>query len=135
MTRDLWNLSFGIHTRAYAIAYLLRDMWVDRTVDAVVYSGGFFPWYNGRECCLSFQLTHYPSHQVLCVVFGEHRSSDDLFVDTWIHDTLAMNPLTVADMSETTYSARHMFRDVNEVAKHVTHLVTDFLDNHHDTVV
>lgn len=56
-----------------------------------------FPYYNGRENCIGIQVVKSkPFFDSLVVLFGEHRHSDDIFVQSWVQDA-GINPPCVAD--------------------------------------
>lgn len=66
-------------------------------------------FYNGRErgCVLSIHRTH---SRPLVIVFGEHRNSDNIFIDAWTQPHLSINPPTVADFPDEAYRKRVYLR-------------------------
>ena len=81
-------------------------------------------WYNGREqgVCLVIRPYGHTSRKCLLVTFGEHRSSDNIFVDAWESEGTFLNPPTVEDYSDEAYKARKFF-DYGRVDQAVSHIV------------
>ena len=64
-------------------------------------------WYNGRErgvsLVISKGITKAPP---LVITFGEHRNSDNIFIDSWVGKQRFLNPPTIADFPDAAYEAR-----------------------------
>lgn len=105
------------------------------------YSSGYIAeihtaaWYNGRErgvvLFVNGKRKGDKDFRTLAVTFGEHRSSDDIFVDSWESVRIFLNPPIVTDMPEEAYSARKMFKydEVYAASEHVVGLLREFIEN------
>jgi hypothetical protein len=64
-------------------------------------------WYNGRERGISLVISKGISRiPPLVITFGECRSSDDIFIDSWVGKRRFLNPPTVVDFPESAYETR-----------------------------
>ena len=66
-------------------------------------------WYNGREKGVSLTVSRLGYKGCLVITFGEHRSSDSIFVDSWEMETEAFNSPTPGDFSDEAYKQRKSF--------------------------
>jgi hypothetical protein len=66
------------------------------------------PWYNGRErgVCLNVRRS-FSDKTCLLITFGEHRNTDGIFIDCWVHKGHFMNPPTLKDYNDKAYKGRH----------------------------
>ncbi len=68
-----------------------------------------YAWYNGRERGVALVCRKQRfSDPALVITFGECRSSDSIFVDSWMMEP-NMNGPTVVDFPETAYQNRQTF--------------------------
>lgn len=76
--------NFGIDAQAMAVFNMLLDRLTEELTNYDV-RVDFAPWYNGRERAIVLwvgsRLGFEPEQ--ITFVFGEQRSSDNIFVDTW----------------------------------------------------
>ena len=88
-------------------------------------------WHNGRE--RGFSISVYGiSQPALFIAFGEHRNSDNIFVDWWIGD-VHINPPTASDLTdEAYYNNRRMF-SYGAVVAAVDH-IRDLIEEHIKTL-
>lgn len=82
-------------------------------------------WYNGRErgVCLVVRHPANLSGPGLVIVFGEHRNSDDAFVDSWTMSTLPWNPPTITDEPEEAYDNRVFVLNRPDMVRKTTRIV------------
>jgi len=102
------DFGFGIKPEALALAHLVNVYLNGGPELPKSWDFNAYAWYNGRERGVLLALVKDFDH-VLYIVFGENRSSDDLFVDSWT-GKITLNPPTVADWPEEAYRGRRSFR-------------------------
>ena len=80
-------------------------------------------FYNGRE--QSVVLIIHGAYKPYAIVFGEHRNSDDIFVDAFEYDWGGLNPPTLTDFTKEAYRNREFFSydQVEEAAAYVHVLI------------
>jgi hypothetical protein len=116
----LADSTLGISAQAYAVLALLSRMepadvaeydedhndYKDYKVEISTHA-----WYNGRErgVCLEVRPS-IASKKALLITFGEHRNSDDIFIDSWVVETHFLNPPTVADFTDEAYEQRTLVK-------------------------
>jgi hypothetical protein len=102
------DFKFNVHPIAYAVANVVN---IHLSEDCVRYPYELktYPFYNGREKGILLTFGKLIDRQMLCIVFGEHRNSDNIFVDSWIMNR-SINPPTVNDFSEEAYKERKFFK-------------------------
>ena len=102
----------GIRPTAWSVLYGLQDY-----NDWKGYE--FSAWYNGRECSICMHKT-LGKNKTLCIVFGEPRRTDGVFVDSWICVlNNFMNPPTLKDYTEQAYEDRHWFTTIDGAITHI----------------
>lgn len=135
------STGLGINGQALAVLALLadREIYFDQDsageqnmpVDPALVDVDTRAWYNGRErgICLLVRYHSIKVDETLCIVFGEHRSSDNIFVDCWVSDEVFINPPTWHDMPEETYNRRKYFQcaDCGNAAAYIEGLIKDYL--------
>ncbi len=88
-------------------------------------------WYNGREhgVCLEVR-PDIASSRCLLVTFGEHRNSDNIFVDAWEHEGRFLNPPTVADFTDEAYETRTMvdYGNIARAVEVIREKISDFIE-------
>lgn len=83
---------------------------------------------NGRECGLCLEVRHRPnSGQALLVSFGEHRNTDEIFVQTVATSRFMMNGPELKDFTDASYQKRKFF-DSLDIASAVQHIFNE-IDN------
>jgi hypothetical protein len=84
--------------------------------------------YNGREQGICLTLRKGWSGALLHVVFGEHRNSDDIFVDFWVTCRPFMNGPTLNDKPEEAYTRRHYIGGLmlGDAANYIYGLMEEF---------
>jgi hypothetical protein len=105
----------GVHPQATAILQLLKYRVVDDnlTIDDLYKKGTILcaAWYNGRErgICI-YTASRMTTEYRHILVFGEHRNSDAIFLDTW-SGTDDINPPhhTNIEFTEQVYKLRKFF--------------------------
>jgi hypothetical protein len=64
-------------------------------------------WYNGRERGVSLVVRRsIVDKKCIVLTFGEVRNSDSIFIDSWEHDGVFMNPPTIDDFPDKAYAER-----------------------------
>ncbi len=121
-----FDSTFGVKSVALSVAHLVD---LDRRGFEGLTNITWSPFYNGRErgVCLTVRANfHKPG---IAIVWGEHRSSDDIYVDTFPVDSF-MNPPTMASFTEEIYNLRKTFRynEVYKVVDHVYELVRQHIE-------
>lgn len=90
-------------------------------------------WYNGRErgVCICTQKLTKDGRESLIITFGEHRSSDNIFVDCWISDRIGMNPPTHDELTQEAYDRRRAFDygACGEVERYIVTLMKEYLQD------
>jgi hypothetical protein len=116
------DTNFGVQPVAMSILYALKAEESYTFGDARVETS---PLYNGRErgVCVT---VHSHGLRTLCVVFGENRTSDDIFVTTF-ERKLAINPPTCSDIPEEAYKARKHFNSGKLAVEHIQTTIQAFL--------
>lgn len=117
---------FGVNIRSRAVLAMLTDFLEFRT-DLRIKT---FAWYNGREnwCGIEVQKNSFTGN-VLYLVFGEHRNSDDLTYQHMFKTRAFVNPPNVSDFPEVSYQARRYFpgSDYNKIVRSIE----DLINNHY----
>ena len=94
--------TFGLNEQALAVIQMLAG----RTPQFANYNDAAgeyditihtFPWYSGREMGVSLVVSKHPEPRGPCLVLvvAEHRSSDNIFVETWEQDEWPRNGPTL----------------------------------------
>lgn len=137
MSKTLADTTLGLGAQARAVLALLAATephnvapWNDerREYDVEINTRA---WYNGRERGVLLEVRpNFASTLGLIITFGEHRNSDDIFVDAWIVNEVFLNPPTVADFPEEAYKRRQCFREgrVGEVVDFIRLVIKTFLE-------
>lgn len=124
--------SLGIDGQAWAVLKLLAKRNSGN-------EGSFntFAWYNGRERGVLLVVDPGRVARSMCIVFGECRGTDSIFVDTWEQSVYFEPPVTPTlvrlqvggDVYEKAYQHRVTFSPENydAVADHITNLIAAFL--------
>ncbi len=126
MSRIVGDLTLGLGAQALAVLQLLAQ---DECSDLAEYDEEerdyaveirTRAWYNGRERGISLEVrAHVMDRRGLIITFGEHRTSDSIFIDSWeIDRPFLLNPPTVEDYPDSAYEAR-TFVPYGEVVKAV----------------
>jgi len=115
-------LTLGIHPTATAILnLLLLNGTVQELIEKFLIQSS--AWYNGREKCVCIFTKYFnPTKHNIFIVFGEHRNSDDIFVDHWFGES-TLNPPQSKDLPETAYKERKFFKTINEATNYITELL------------
>jgi len=100
--------NININGQAKAVLALLEKREIDHNIEAYVCIDTSV-WYNGRERGYALSVYRLGKIDGLVITFGEHRNSDNIFVDSWV-TTLSINPPTVADFTDDAYKNRVNFR-------------------------
>lgn len=100
---------FGLNPQARAVLAILAGY----EPAFAEYEGGHYnveirtyPHYNGREQGVCLAVFRYDCEGALLIRFGEHRSSDSIFVDIQRVDHEPFNAPTCDDFTEAAYLAR-----------------------------
>ena len=125
------DLTFNIHPTALIIARLIS---VDvPTENKHKFKFLTFPFYNGREkgICLIVSDKFTDSDGTF-IVFGEHRNSDNIFIDVWKKNLPYNCPTTEKDFTDEAYESRKFFdRDkVHDAARFIESIINEVLQNH-----
>lgn len=92
-------------------------------------------WYNGRERGVVIYVRGAGKAdkkvRTLVVAFGEHRSSDDIFVDSWVAEETFLNPPTIREMPDKAHDDRKLFRynKIYEAVDCVIGLLQNFIES------
>jgi len=119
---------FKVKATARAVLAYLEGEWQVRNVPdchAYIHTAA---WYNGREDGFSVTVSMSPEPESLVVTFGEHRNTDQIFVDHWL-GRVGINPPTVDDFTDEAYEDRKMFKydDAAGAAIYVRQLIEGYL--------
>lgn len=87
-------------------------------------------WYNGRERGICLYTAYIQSKKKnICIVFGEDRCSDAIFVDHWYpEDPSWLNPPRLSDMSEEAYKKRNCFNSMEKAVDFIGHLLEEIYE-------
>lgn len=131
--------TLGVCAQARAILAML-----DRNPDFAEYENGRYQidietraWYNGREKGVSLTVSRLGYKGCLVITFGEHRSSDSIFVDCWEMKAQPFNSPTVSDFPDEAYKQRKFFTSgrVGDAAEYIYERMESFyktLTRHED---
>ena len=112
------NLDIDISHQALAVqAGLKTQCWGPLQARIQMY-----PLFNGRERGLCLEVRHqWLSDQALLVSFGEHRNTEDLFVQMVQTTRILMNGPELEDFTEESYRDRKHFGnlDIASVVEHI----------------
>lgn len=136
MTFRCADPSFGISPQALAILQLMagtephfadfHDTGIggSRDFDVVIRT---YPWYNGLERGAALVVQRNLLGPCLVVTFGEHSSSDHIFVDHWMLDRAPENGPRVEDVAEEG-TARALFKQgrFDEVVGYTIDVMEEF---------
>lgn len=89
-----------IDSQAWSVFMALRDVDLPEHTES-------FAIYNGRERWIGLEVPRKDGYTY--IIFGEHRNSDDLCVQSWVKDHMYFNPPTVADIPDESYTQRVRF--------------------------
>jgi len=108
MFKKIGDLSFGLNKQVLTILTLLSHTDIEVDDDEIDFDT--YPWYNGRERAVCIKIQRFLSNRILLVVFGEHRNSDDIFVDIWEVSKLRnSNCPTIDDFTDEAFKNRKFF--------------------------
>lgn len=128
---SLVDLQLNIKPAAWAVLHRLSEVEAPDALaprpDASRWRTTTWAWYNGHERGISLVVERYISGgkvQRLVVVFGECRSSDSIFVDSWddAEGDYSDGP-KVEHMTVAAYEKRKEFPTVDTATEHVRKLV------------
>lgn len=137
------NSDLGLTDQALAVYAMLagRELNLEGIPKEALIDVQARAWYNGREdgVCLivrdwdlakRFEAPDRGSERMV-IAFGEHRSSDNIFVDCFLTARLGNNPPTYQDMTEGDYDRRRMFDygRVDQVDRYIRNLIQEYLTN------
>jgi hypothetical protein len=133
-TVKLFDPKLSIKEYSYEIGKLLKRINLNEIPGADTEEIGYllpqtFAWYNGRERGIGIMLTTFNSARPTYVIaFGEHRTSDSIFIDHWTMDRVDINPPTVADFPDYAYDNTRLYISYSDdmfqkAAKVITALV------------
>ncbi len=120
--------SFGLSAQALAILQLLAGedpTFADYEDGRYLVTIETFPWYNGKEKGVALTVQAY-SQSCLIIAFGEHRASDQIFVEHWVDAEPPFNCPT-----PTTHSTRDVFpaRNYAAVVDHILDLMKAYYND------
>jgi len=123
------DLSFGIDKQALAILSILSDIEINVKDD---YNNKIYietyPWYNGRENGVCIKVDNFWEDEILLITFGEHRSSDSIFVDVWKVEELAnYSSPTLDDLPNKVHRKIFDCWDVRSVVEYIISKIEKFL--------
>ena len=138
MTQKCADPTFGLNEQAWAVLWMLAGMapqfapYNDKAGEYDLYLATF-PWFNGHEKGIALVLTKkdHPTGPCLVLVVAEHRSSDDLFVDTWEQDVWPRNGPTLPiweDLKGEENRKLFAYGAVGEAAKYIYEQMKTFYD-------
>jgi hypothetical protein len=122
---------YGVGAQARAIFALLATL----DPDFATFKKGQYQvkistwvWYNGREKGICVTVQKDFTSPCLNLTFGEHRSSDNIFVDWWVTTRPIYNGPKVSDYPEVAYKAREFFGcdNVYAASRHIYDLMASF---------
>jgi hypothetical protein len=133
----------GLSGQALAILALLcdRELYFEdvKASEPLVIDIKSRAWYNGRERGVCLIVEDHSVNQrttdecringKLCIVFGENRSSDNIFVDCWLDNKIFNNPPTPEHLPDGAYDRRRAFDygRVDQAERYVRNLIEEFL--------
>jgi hypothetical protein len=130
--------TFGIDPQARALLQVLSTEHIGELPEGAQYlTVETYPFYNGRERWVGITVRpdivtnkagkNLHGHKALHIIFGENRKSDDLCVQHW-YSSVGMNPPTLADMPEASYSGRSYFGylKIHQAADHIYSTIRDY---------
>lgn len=120
----------GLNLNAQALAVLAILANLEPGFDGEDYDSTSSAWYNGRERGVCLVIRRWGAEKCLCIVFGECRSSDSLFIETWTHKGHFMNPPRIEDRPEKAYQSRETvaFGRIDLVVSKIVNMVEKFVD-------
>ena len=99
--------NLGISKAALEVTEVLETLDLGETSNKWLFTSA---WYNGREKGICVRLEEIGTSNNVIITFGECRSSDNIFVDTWItSDVIYINPPTVENYPDYAYKSRKYF--------------------------
>jgi hypothetical protein len=136
MSKSLASTGFGLSGQALAVLALLAEREPDMaTYDQARHDYNIeidtWPWYNGREKGVCLEVRPSVVHNAaLLITFGEHRNSDDIFIDSWVHTGRFLNPPTPAVFTDEAYAARVTvpYGDVGKAVQIIRAKIKAFMD-------
>ena len=114
----------NVKAQARAVLAILSE----RDPDFAVFKDGQYhvefttwAWYNGRERGICISMQKDICAPAIHMVFGECRSSDDIFVSWWATKRPYFNGPSVGDCPEIAYKSRRIFKHgaCGEVAEYL----------------
>jgi len=121
------DLTFNIHPVALAIANLIYINLDDEISDEdkFIVTVNTTAWYNGRErgICLSIYDIQFKG---IFIVFGENRSSDNIFVDVCKYKG-SINPPQWEDLTDAAYNKRKFFsyNQIYEATEYIQDIIKE----------
>jgi hypothetical protein len=118
----LTDVTFGLSSQALAIGHYLAGYDLDIDDGIMIKT---FPFYNGREKCVGISLWRIRGGEVLVVVFGENRNSDNIVVYSWVENKPMMNPPTIDNMPDQAWEDKAMFDcgDISGASDHIIQVI------------
>jgi len=129
-------LSFQVDPVATAVLNMVSQLSIVEKMSEWPCSLKSSTWYNGRERGVCLYTNHMPSDRLwmyksrtwarkhICIVFGENRNSDDIFVDHWYEtNPIWMNPPRLSDMTEERYRNRKFFKTIEAAVACIDNLL------------
>jgi hypothetical protein len=122
------NLNLDICPQALAVLEALKRTGVHQFPAAIQ----VWPIFNGRERGLCLEVRHENNaRQALLLLFGEDRSTDDIFVQEVVTSRVLRNGPSLDDFTEASYNNRAYFSylDVKAAVSHIiAHRIPHFLE-------
>ena len=126
--------ALGLQPQAVALLALLsgREWCFEVPDESDLVDVNSYAWYNGREKCVLLVIKDWsiknPQYQ-LFIVFGENRSSDNLFIDCWCGEHNSINPPRHESMPEEAYNRRRSFgyAEFDAAESYILELIKDFV--------
>ncbi len=122
--QPLADVTLGIYAQTSALLFLLSEHGLDTDKYDLCRT---FPVYRGREHLIAIQARLRGSQHSIVVIFGEHRSSDDILVE---HRTCKyeLNPFTSQDFSQEGPSKLFPYGSFRQAEAHIEMLLEKFTD-------
>lgn len=124
------DVRLGCAGQAWAILHLLAERepaFADWDEEFHSYRVRIYTWpfYNGRERGFCVGMQPPGSNRTLFVVFGENRTSDETFVDSW-WGASPLNGPTIEQLGpsyDRAYAGRRFFEHTDEAADYIYELM------------
>jgi hypothetical protein len=83
MKKKIYDPKFNINEVSFKIARKLGSIELPKEDYYRIFIDTF-PFYNCRERGIGISVNNSEISKILVIVFGEHRNSDNIFIDRWI---------------------------------------------------